>query len=224
MMPRVRFRFHGWICHRGTEALRNCGLAETQRRPRDLPQRHRATETRSKEGVSRSHCLIASLSHCFVLSHSLAALKLPLVRFKNSSGLKTGDLSYSFVRVNEKPQARKAGLSYRVHRFPLWRGMCYNRPAVERAAKTPSEPARLGGEPARSHRQDFPPEQQVAPSQGELVRTGELSGRAQAQAGVAGAHEDASRYCPVCSQRLESRRCKLVCPVCGYYMSCADYY
>lgn len=36
--------------------------------------------------------------------------------------------------------------------------------------------------------------------------------------------EDASRYCPVCSQRLESRRCKLICPICGYYMSCADYY
>jgi hypothetical protein len=36
--------------------------------------------------------------------------------------------------------------------------------------------------------------------------------------------EDASRYCPVCSQRLESRRCKLICAVCGYYMSCADYY
>lgn len=39
-----------------------------------------------------------------------------------------------------------------------------------------------------------------------------------------GPHEDVSRYCPVCSQRLESRRCKLICPVCGYYMSCADYY
>jgi len=36
--------------------------------------------------------------------------------------------------------------------------------------------------------------------------------------------EDPSRYCPVCSQRLESRRCKLICSVCGYYMSCADYY
>jgi hypothetical protein len=35
--------------------------------------------------------------------------------------------------------------------------------------------------------------------------------------------EDASRYCPVCSQRLESRRCKLICNRCGYYMSCADY-
>jgi len=39
-----------------------------------------------------------------------------------------------------------------------------------------------------------------------------------------GQGEDASRYCPVCSQRLESRRCKLVCSVCGYYMSCSDYY
>ena len=36
--------------------------------------------------------------------------------------------------------------------------------------------------------------------------------------------EDPSRYCPVCSQRLESKRCKLVCGTCGYYMSCADYY
>ena len=36
--------------------------------------------------------------------------------------------------------------------------------------------------------------------------------------------DDVSRYCPVCSQRLISRRCKLICAVCGYYMSCADYY
>jgi hypothetical protein len=31
-------------------------------------------------------------------------------------------------------------------------------------------------------------------------------------------------YCPVCSLRLESRKCKLFCTQCGYYMSCADYY
>jgi methionyl-tRNA synthetase len=31
-------------------------------------------------------------------------------------------------------------------------------------------------------------------------------------------------YCPVCSLRLEQRKCKLFCPQCGYYMSCADYY
>ena len=31
-------------------------------------------------------------------------------------------------------------------------------------------------------------------------------------------------WCPVCSQRLTSRKCKLLCTNCGYYMSCADYY
>jgi len=36
--------------------------------------------------------------------------------------------------------------------------------------------------------------------------------------------EDPSRCCPICSERSESRRCKLICSVCGYYMSRADYY
>lgn len=31
-------------------------------------------------------------------------------------------------------------------------------------------------------------------------------------------------YCPVCSLRLDQRKCKLFCKQCGYYMSCADYY
>jgi hypothetical protein len=31
-------------------------------------------------------------------------------------------------------------------------------------------------------------------------------------------------FCPVCSMKLESRKCKLFCARCGYYMSCADYY
>jgi hypothetical protein len=31
-------------------------------------------------------------------------------------------------------------------------------------------------------------------------------------------------YCPVCSKRLDQRKCKLFCHDCGYYMSCADYY
>lgn len=35
--------------------------------------------------------------------------------------------------------------------------------------------------------------------------------------------EYASEFCPVCSQRLAARACKLVC-ACGYYMSCSDYY
>ncbi|HLK65909.1 MAG TPA: hypothetical protein VKU19_20885 [Bryobacteraceae bacterium] len=31
-------------------------------------------------------------------------------------------------------------------------------------------------------------------------------------------------YCPVCSSRLAEQKCKLVCPKCSYYLSCADYY
>jgi hypothetical protein len=36
--------------------------------------------------------------------------------------------------------------------------------------------------------------------------------------------EVASQYCPACSARLQSRSCKLICPACGYYMSCSDFY
>lgn len=50
------------------------------------------------------------------------------------------------------------------------------------------------------------------------------SAQPAADKAAATVQEDPSRYCPVCSHRLESRRCKLVCGVCGYYMSCADYY
>lgn len=80
--------------------------------------------------------------------------------------------------------------------------MCYKHRAVKGAAK-----------------------EEVAPGQREAVEvsTQEASpAKAEGSAGLAG--EDASSYCPVCSKRLESRRCKLICPVCGYYMSCADYY
>jgi hypothetical protein len=79
--------------------------------------------------------------------------------------------------------------------------MCYKRPAVEHAVKPGLAPV--------------PPES-VSGASSQLVPHAERS--------VAAAQEDASVYCPVCSQRLESRRCKLICAVCGYYMSCADYY
>ena len=36
--------------------------------------------------------------------------------------------------------------------------------------------------------------------------------------------ELALSYCPGCSARLAPRSCKLVCPSCGYYMSCSDFY
>lgn len=34
------------------------------------------------------------------------------------------------------------------------------------------------------------------------------------------------RTCPVCAKPLAERKCKLFCPdpVCGYYLSCADFY
>jgi hypothetical protein len=82
--------------------------------------------------------------------------------------------------------------------FPYW-GMCYNRPAVEHAVKPGAAP--VPPEPAESASSQLDPHAEQSASQ-----------------------EDASQYCPVCSQRLESRRCKLICAVCGYYMSCSDYY
>lgn len=86
-------------------------------------------------------------------------------------------------------------------RFPLRRGMCYNLRAVKDAGKQETAPAELRG-----------------------AAVAESAGNTAANGVAAQGHEDASRYCPICSQRLESRRCKLVCNGCGYYMSCADYY
>jgi hypothetical protein len=34
----------------------------------------------------------------------------------------------------------------------------------------------------------------------------------------------AMSYCPRCFARLAERSCKLICPNCGYYMSCSDFY
>jgi hypothetical protein len=36
--------------------------------------------------------------------------------------------------------------------------------------------------------------------------------------------EEPMLYCPVCSRKLAARKCKLFCEICGYYMSCSDYY
>jgi rubrerythrin len=94
--------------------------------------------------------------------------------------------------------------------FPCW-GMCYNHRAVERAAK--QELARAQAEV-----------NQPAARQAAFRTAGRSEVAGNVDRSAIAKNEDASRYCPVCSQRLESRRCKLICPVCGYYMSCADYY
>ncbi len=37
------------------------------------------------------------------------------------------------------------------------------------------------------------------------------------------APEFANQFCPVCSTRLESHRCKMICRQCGYFMSCSEF-
>jgi hypothetical protein len=52
-----------------------------------------------------------------------------------------------------------------------------------------------------------------------------LTQKAEQAAPIASpAQEHVCVYCPTCSARLDSSRCKLICRHCGYYMSCADYY
>jgi hypothetical protein len=122
MMPRVRFRFHGSICHRGTEPLRrearkrrskegvsrlivllhlrNCGLAETQRGPRDLPQRHRGTETRSKETTKQGSKdgVAVSLSYCIFVS------LLRFVSFPRGAQAATRPLQKFLRSQNRRPE------------------------------------------------------------------------------------------------------------------------
>jgi hypothetical protein len=124
--------------------------------------------------------------------------------------------------------------------------MCYNRRAVERSAKQGLSSA--GPKQAAAASPEATPQldrnsvaaksnfSAVAETVDRLAiaQHEDRSAIAQQENRSAVAHQEdrsavvreehALLYCPVCSQRLESRRCKLICQVCGYYMSCADYY
>jgi hypothetical protein len=41
-----------------------------------------------------------------------------------------------------------------------------------------------------------------------------------------GSREEPMLVCPNCGSTLTERKCKLLCPnpLCGYYLSCSDYY
>lgn len=60
----------------------------------------------------------------------------------------------------------------------------------------------------------------VPPTEG----TRKILKAAEQDLGGNGETEFASEYCPRCSARLAARSCKMICPGCGYYMSCSDFY
>ena len=91
-----------------------------------------------------------------------------------------------------------------IARLPGFGRLCYNGAAVKQGVKP------ISAAPDVEERDVE--ESRSIPSHPGLVPAGKTT------------HDDASRFCPVCSQRLESRHCKLICDVCGYYMSCADFY
>ena len=106
--------------------------------------------------------------------------------------------------------------------------MCYNLRAVRDAGKQERSPGEVWGT-AEARAQATSADERpaagmpfVADSKGSVTQGKPFA--TEAALSAAQGKEDASRYCPVCSQRLESRRCKLMCNTCGYYMSCADYY
>ncbi|HXT25065.1 MAG TPA: hypothetical protein VN749_09590 [Candidatus Eisenbacteria bacterium] len=106
-------------------------------------------------------------------------------------------------------------------RYPYLARLCYKRCAVEPVAQRAGV-SDVRDEPSRESHHE--PGGDEAATAGERSRTGPAEESTASHVPVTAVREDASRFCPVCSQRLESRRCKLICNVCGYYMSCADYY
>jgi hypothetical protein len=103
--------------------------------------------------------------------------------------------------------------------YPHLARLCYKRCAVEQGVQ------RAGCDPGKRPQKELGGDASAWAAAAADERGADRAEESTAShLSVAAAREDASRFCPVCSRRLESRRCKLVCNVCGYYMSCADYY
>jgi len=115
--------------------------------------------------------------------------------------------------------------------FP-WQGLCYNHRAVERARNqvAPSVRSKRDAEVVSPQTTDTRHDsRQVGVDRSAVAHDQDPNQAAKLERlspelNTLAPGDDVSRYCPVCWQRLESRRCKLICPECGYYMSCADYY
>ena len=106
-------------------------------------------------------------------------------------------------------------------RYPQLARLCYKRCAVEEGVQRAGRSELRKGSLGELEGEASEKAAGTADERDSTVLGGESSA---SHVLVAAAREDVSRFCPVCSRRLESRRCKLICSVCGYYMSCADYY